>query len=62
VCALTELRRSDSPQAQRALELWRRYERAEGARGRRFLRRAYERARDNALAPWTPWRAGDRAA
>jgi hypothetical protein len=56
-CALTELRRADSPQARRALELWDEYQRSEGARGRRFQRRAYERARDDALPPWAPWPA-----
>ena len=61
-CALAKLRRSDAPAAQRALELWRRYERSEGPRGRRFLRRAYERARDDALPAWAPWRTSDQAA
>jgi hypothetical protein len=56
-CALTELRRCDNPQARRALDLWRRYEQSEGGRGRRFLRRAYERARDDTLPPWAPWPA-----
>jgi hypothetical protein len=62
-CALTELRRTDTPAAHRALELWDRYEHCDGPpRGRRFLRRAYERARDGALPAWTPWRGSDRAA
>lgn len=60
-CALTELRRSEDPSAQRALALWDRYEHSHARpRGRRFLRRAYERARDGALAAWAPWAEGDR--
>jgi hypothetical protein len=62
-CALTELRRAETPTAQRALDLWERYERSDAPpRSRRFLRRAYERARDDALPAWTPWRDRDRAA
>lgn len=55
-CALFVLRRDGGAEAQRALELWDRYRGATDAkRGRRFLRRSYERARDRALGKWTPW-------
>jgi hypothetical protein len=55
-CALTALRRDSHAEARQALGLWERYERAAGSRGtRRFLRRAYGRARDRALGLWTPW-------
>jgi hypothetical protein len=55
---LSELRRDTHPDARRALTLWERYVRAtESSRGqRRFLARAYARARDRALGLWTPWR------
>lgn len=58
-CVLTELRRDHRPEAERALGLWERYVRAaksSSRRDRRFLRRAYARARDRALGLWTPWR------
>jgi hypothetical protein len=57
-CALVQLRRDGGRDAGRALALWRRVEAARGperARERRFLRRAYARARDRALGEWTPW-------
>jgi hypothetical protein len=54
---LRRVRRSDSADADRAVALWDRFMRAQRSRGsrkeRRFLRRAYARARDNAL-PWRP--------
>jgi hypothetical protein len=54
---LRRCRRSDSPEANRALALWERFVRAQRAhrsrRERRFLRRAYARARDSAV-PWRP--------
>jgi hypothetical protein len=55
-CSLTRLKRSETPEARRALSLWLRYERARGVLGhrRRILRRAYGRVRDRALPPWTP--------
>jgi hypothetical protein len=57
-CALTELRRDPRPEARRALRLWEHYQDAAGSRrARRFLRRAYGRARDRALGLWTPWRS-----
>ncbi|HET8979897.1 MAG TPA: hypothetical protein VFN87_17205 [Solirubrobacteraceae bacterium] len=49
------LRAAAGGDGERALGLWSRYEAARGRRERRFLRRAYERARDRALGPWTPW-------
>jgi len=56
-CLLKRCRRSDSPDANRALALWERFMRAQrvprSRRERRFLRRAYARARDNAV-PWRP--------
>jgi len=56
-CLLRRAKRSDSPEADRAVALWERFTRAQGGhhsgRERRFLRRAYARARDNAL-PWRP--------
>jgi hypothetical protein len=57
-CVLSELRRETNPDAQRALTLWARYTRAleSSPRNRRFLARAYARARDRALGLWTPWR------
>ncbi|MGI8802383.1 MAG: hypothetical protein ACR2KV_09460 [Solirubrobacteraceae bacterium] len=55
-CSLSRLRRASSPEADRALKLWRRYVQARGAaRERRVLRRAYGRTRDQALGLWTPW-------
>jgi hypothetical protein len=55
-CALALLRRLPSDDARRALELWTGYDAATGSkRARRFLRRAYERARDGALTPSAPW-------
>jgi len=55
---LWRCRRSERPEAARALRLWERFSAARrehqpGAR-RRFLRRAYERARDRAVPPWSP--------
>ncbi|HEX3263302.1 MAG TPA: hypothetical protein VHR37_06540 [Solirubrobacterales bacterium] len=51
------MRGSDSPDANRAVALWDRFVRAQRSRGtrkeQRFLRRAYARARDNAV-PWRP--------
>jgi hypothetical protein len=57
-CALSELRHDARPEAEQALGLWERYTRAAGSSrsNRRFLRRAYARARDRALGLWTPWR------
>jgi len=56
-CLLSRARRSESPDAGRAVALWERFTRAQrGHRPgseRRFLRRAYARARDDAL-PWRP--------
>ena len=56
-CLLQKVRRSDSPQADRALVLWESFMQARrqhrSRRHRRFLRRAYARARDQAL-PWRP--------
>jgi len=56
-CLLARARHSDSPDANRAVALWERFTRAQRAHGsgreRRFLRRAYARARDDAL-PWRP--------
>ncbi|MCA1689442.1 MAG: hypothetical protein LC720_03075 [Actinobacteria bacterium] len=51
------LRRAHSPEAERALSLWQRYDQARGAVGRqrRVLRRAYGRTRDQALGLWSPW-------
>jgi hypothetical protein len=55
-CSLSRLRRSASPDAERALNLWRRYVQSRGAaRQRRVLRRAYGRTRDRALGVWSPW-------
>jgi hypothetical protein len=59
-CALTALRRTGDQEAEHALGLWHRYQDAAGqgsCRQRRFLRRAYARARDRALGLWTPWDA-----
>jgi hypothetical protein len=54
---LGRVRRADSPDANRALALWERFRSAQRSHGssreRRFLRRAYERARDDAV-PWRP--------
>ena len=57
-CVLSALRRDTRPEAERALSLWERYAGARGSssRNRRFLARAYARARDRALGLWTPWR------
>jgi hypothetical protein len=56
-CLLRQVRLTDSPDANRALALWDRFRRAQRSHGsskeRRFLRRAYARARDNAV-PWRP--------
>jgi hypothetical protein len=56
-CLLRRVKRSDSPDAGRALALWERFvlaQRSHGSRReRRFLRRAYQRARDDAF-PWRP--------
>lgn len=56
-CLLRRVERSDSPDASRAVALWERFINAQGDKGsrreRRFLRRAYARARDNAV-PWRP--------
>jgi hypothetical protein len=57
-CSLARLRRAHTPEADRALSLWRRYLQARGApvaRQRRVLRRAYGRKRDLALGLWSPW-------
>ncbi|HKE80640.1 MAG TPA: hypothetical protein VKB54_15075 [Solirubrobacteraceae bacterium] len=55
-CSLTLLRRERNTEARRALSLWDRYQHAAGSpRGRRFLKRAYQRARDRVLGVWTPW-------
>jgi hypothetical protein len=61
-CALSRLRRAHSPEADRALSLWRRYVQTRSgnardgvARQRRVLRRAYGRTRDQALGLWSPW-------
>lgn len=56
-CALSELRMTRRPEAQRALDLWRQYRDSGSGRNRRFLRRAYGRARDRALGLWSPWRS-----
>jgi len=57
-CALWRCRRSDEPEAVRALTLWERFVAARDEHRsraqRRFLRRAYIRARDQAVPPWTP--------
>lgn len=56
-CLLLRVRRSHSPQADRAVALWESFMNARrdhrSRRQRRFLRRAYARARDQAL-PWRP--------
>lgn len=56
-CRLKECQRVRSPDAARALALWGRLMEAQRQRRpkteRRFLRRAYARARDEA-APWRP--------
>src|SRR4051794_1607775 len=56
-CLLRRVERSDAPDADRAVALWKRFVRAQRAHGsrreRRFLRRAYARARDSAV-PWRP--------
>jgi len=56
-CLLGRVRGSDSPDANRAVALWDRFVRVQRSRGtrkeQRFLRRAYARARDNAV-PWRP--------
>lgn len=58
-CSLTLLRRERNPNARRALSLWDRYQHAaETSRSRRFLKRAYQRARDQVLGVWTPWDGG----
>ncbi|MDQ4048674.1 MAG: hypothetical protein M3131_04720 [Actinomycetota bacterium] len=55
---LWRCRQSPRPEAVRALRLWERFtasRREHSPRAeRRFLRRAYQRARDQALSPWTP--------
>jgi hypothetical protein len=55
---LWRCRRSERTEAARALKLWERFAEARKRRRppaeRRFLRRAYERARDRAVSPWTP--------
>ena len=52
-CFLVKCRRSESPQASRAVELWDSFTKARLERlslgQRRFLRRAYARARDRAV-------------
>ena len=57
-CALWRCRQAQGPEATRALALWERFSRARSEQGsreqRRFLRRAYERARDRAVPPWSP--------
>jgi hypothetical protein len=54
---LRRVQQADSPDANRAVALWDRFRHAQRAHGssreRRFLRRAYARARDDAL-PWRP--------
>src|SRR5215207_4691561 len=56
-CLLWRVERVDSPDANRALALWHRFRSAQRShrpsRERRFLRRAYARARDDAV-PWRP--------
>ena len=56
-CLLLRCERSDSHEASRAVRLWMRFSSARRShrprRERRFLRRAYARARDNAV-PWRP--------
>jgi len=56
-CLLRRVERSDSADASRAVALWERFVSAQRDHGsrreRRFLRRAYARARDNAV-PWRP--------
>jgi len=56
-CFLSSCRRASSEQADRATALWDSFTRAERehrpGRHRRFLRRAYARARDRAV-PWRP--------
>jgi len=56
-CLLRRCQRSDSRDASRAVTLWRRFNSAQRThrprRERRFLRRAYARARDTAM-PWRP--------
>lgn len=56
-CLLRRCQRSDSQDATRAVTLWKRFTGAQRAhrpgRERRFLRRAYARARDTAM-PWRP--------
>jgi hypothetical protein len=57
-CALWRCRRDPRPEAARAVRLWERFSAARRERRpraqRRFLRRAYQRARDRALGSWTP--------
>ena len=57
-CVLWRCRQSPRPEAMRALRLWERFTAARREQcpraQRRFLRRAYQRARDQALSPWTP--------
>jgi hypothetical protein len=56
-CFLRRCRGSGSSSADRAVALWQRFVAAQAAhrpgRERRFLRRAYARARDDAV-PWRP--------
>jgi hypothetical protein len=56
-CLLQKCRRAETPQAHRAVELWDSFSEARREhwprRQRRFLRRAYARARDRAV-PWRP--------
>src|SRR5215207_8126807 len=56
-CLLWRVERADSPDANRALALWDRFRSPQRShrpsRERRFLRRAYARARDDAV-PWRP--------
>lgn len=56
-CFLRRCRGSDSSNAERAVALWQHFLAAKAAhrpgRERRFLRRAYARARDDAV-PWRP--------
>ena len=56
-CFLLKCEQTESPQADRAVRLWRSFMWARRQHRprteRRFLRRAYARARDNAV-PWRP--------
>lgn len=57
-CALWRCKQSGRPEAARALQLWEGFSaarREQRPRAQcRFLRRAYQRARDQAVYRWTP--------